>query len=178
MGRLGCFLVLLLLPFISVAGRFGVSGTYVIFGKEPLHLKGYQLVLDYDPECLCLGPFEVLFDGGFSHFWNRNKPCYRIVNAYSVAPILRYEFVNHPCNVQPYLDFSIGLTYLNHTHIEKRKLGIHFAFQDRIGLGFLFGSAKKLSVAIQAMHYSNAHLSCHNSGITAPVVLDIGYWFN
>jgi hypothetical protein len=67
---------------------------------------------------------------------------------------------------------------MNQTRIENRNLGIHFSFQDRMGLGALLGGSEKFSLGVHAVHYSNSHLSAHNSGISIPLVLDIGYRFN
>jgi lipid A 3-O-deacylase len=67
---------------------------------------------------------------------------------------------------------------LNHTRLDDRNLGIHFAFQDRFGIGAFLGASDNISLGVHAVHYSNAHLSIHNSGITIPLVLDIGYRFS
>jgi lipid A 3-O-deacylase len=98
------------------------------------------------------------------------------LNIYSVAPVVRYSF-NRRGSIKPFLELSVGLSYLNHTHFEDRKLGIHFAFQDRLGVGALLGKAERFSLGVHAVHYSNAHLSGHNSGVSIPLVLDIGYRF-
>ncbi len=134
-------------------------------------------MLNYDPDRFKWRQFNVYFDGGFSHFWITNTPYYTTVNIYSIAPVVRYTFRRRG-PLFPYLELSIGVAYLNHTHIDNRNLGIHFAFQDRLGIGALVGSSKRLSLGIHAVHYSNARLSGHNSGITVPLELDIGYRFS
>ena len=104
------------------------------------------------------------------------RPITLTVNIYSFAPVIRYTFRRHG-PILPYLELSLGIAYLNHTRLDDRNLGIHFSFQDRMGLGILIGATEQLSAGIHAVHYSNAHLSEHNSGITVPLVLDIGYRF-
>ncbi len=167
----------LLLPsLLQAAPYYGATLSYALITKEPPALRGYQVMLNYDPERFKWRHFNVYFDGGFSHFWITNTPYYTTVNIYSVAPVVRYTFKKRG-PILPYLELSIGLAYLNHTHLDDRNLGIHFAFQDRIGIGAFLGKAERLSIGIHAVHYSNAHLSEHNSGITVPLVLDVGYRF-
>jgi hypothetical protein len=170
-------LTLWLLPSFSLAASYyGANFSYDAIGKEPQNVKGVQLMLNYDPQRYKWRHFNVYFDGGFSHVWVTTRPYYRTVDIYSAAPVVRYTFKKRG-PVLPYLELSIGLSYLNRTRLDDRNLGIHFAFQDRLGIGALFGIAEQFSVGIHAVHYSNAHLSIHNSGITVPLVLDIGYRF-
>jgi lipid A 3-O-deacylase len=169
---------LLSLPGLVLATpHYGATASYVLAAHEPYHLKGYQFMLNYDPQRFKWRQFNIYFDGGFSHFWQNTTPYYSTINIYSLAPVIRYTFKRRG-PVLPYLELSIGLSYLNHTQIENRNLGIHFAFQDRMGIGALLGGSEKVSIGIHAVHYSNAHLSAHNSGITLPVVLDVGYRFD
>ena len=169
--------LLLLLPQLSLAvPYYGANFSYALITKEPPALNGYQLMLNYDPDRFKWRQFNVYFDGGFSHFWITNTSYYTTLNIYSIAPVIRYTFKKHG-PILPFLELSIGLAYLNHTHLDDRNLGIHFAFQDRAGIGAFLGTSEKFSIGIQAVHYSNAHLSSHNSGITVPLVLDIGYRF-
>ena len=169
-------LSLLLSQLVLATPYYGATFSYSLITKEPPHLHGYQLMFNYDPQQFKWRHFNVYFDGGFSHFWITNTPYYTTVNIYSLAPVVRYTFKKRGPFL-PFLELSIGLAYLNHTHLDDRNLGIHFAFQDRVGIGaYLFGK-EQVSIGIHALHYSNAHLSSHNSGITVPLVLDIGYRF-
>ena len=169
---------LLLIPSLSIAAPYyGANFSVAAITTEPPSLHGYQFMFNYDPQRIKWRQFNIYFDGGMSHFWVNNTSYYRSLNIYSLAPVVRYTFKKHG-PILPYLELSIGLAYLNHTHLDSRNLGIHFAFQDRIGVGALLGSAEQFSVGLHAVHYSNGHLSNHNSGITVPVALDIGYRFN
>lgn len=155
---------------------YGINFSYALSSKEPSNLNGYQLMLNYDPQRFTWKELNLYFDGGFSYFRVPNSYHHSSINIYSIAPIVRFSFKKYG-SISPFLELSVGLSYLNRTRIEKRNLGIHFAFQDRMGMGALFGNSQNLSIGIHAVHYSNAHLSSHNSGISIPLVLDVGYRF-
>lgn len=167
--------ILFLSNLCTAEPRYGATLSLPVAAKEPSNVHGFQLMLNYDPERFRWQKFNVYFDGGFSHF-STNSSYYSTLNIYSIAPVVRYSF-NRQGNVLPFLELSIGLSYLNHTHFEDRKLGIHFAFQDRLGIGALLGKAERFSLGAHAVHYSNARMCGHNSGVTIPFVLDIGYRF-
>lgn len=161
---------------IFAAPHFGMTGSYALITKEPPSLRGFQFMLNYDPDRFKWRKFNVYFDGGFSHFYITNTPYYTTVNIFSVAPVVRYTFRRRGFFL-PFLELSIGLAYLNHTHLDSRNLGVHYAFQDRMGIGAMLGCTERVSVSIHAIHYSNARLASHNSGITVPLELDVGYRF-
>jgi len=166
----------ILLPGICFSTPYyGASLSVPAVTSEPSTLHGYQLMLNYDPQRFQWRQFNIYFDGGFSHF-TTDTAYQSAINIYSIAPVVRYTFKKHGPFL-PFLEFSIGLAYLNHTRFENRNLGMHFAFQDRLGIGTLLGGSNQLSVGVHALHYSNAHLASHNAGITMPVVLDVGYRF-
>jgi hypothetical protein len=158
------------------APYYGAEFSYPAIAKDPASLHGAQIMLSYDPQSIQWRQFNVYFDGGFSHFWITNRPYYTTLNIYSIAPVVRYTFKKRG-PISPYLEFSIGAAYLNHTHLDNRNLGIHYAFQDRLGVGFYLGTTRQVSLGIHALHYSNAHLSAHNSGISIPLEIDIAYRF-
>ena len=169
---------LMLFPNLLYATPYyGAQASYIVVPKEPSNIHGYQLMLNYDPGNLHWNKVSLYFDGGFSHFWVTNTPYYRTINIYSVAPVMRYHFQGTPY-FEPFLELSVGLSYLNHTHLDSRNLGIHFAFQDRLGIGAFLGADQHVTAGVHAVHYSNAHLSSRNSGLTALVVFDLGYRFS
>lgn len=170
--------VLLALSSAAIADpHYGAQLSLPIIATEPSPMHGYQFFFNYDPDMYKWRQFNVYFDGGFSHFYQNQQAYYSGLNIYSLAPVVRYAFRRHG-PIKPFLELSVGLSYLNHTRIENRNLGIHFAFQDRMGVGALLGRAEKISLGVHALHYSNARLSSHNSGISVPLVLDVGYRFN
>jgi hypothetical protein len=171
-------IVLLLIPCLNFAAPYyGVNFSLPVVTSEPPSLHGYQLMLNYDPNSIKWRQFNIYFDGGFSRLWLNNTPHHQTLNIYSVSPVVRYTFKRHGL-ILPYLELSIGFSYLNQTRFDDRNFGIHFAFQDRMGLGAHLGQSEQFSVGLHAVHYSNAGLAKHNSGITMPIVLDIGYRFN
>jgi hypothetical protein len=169
---------LLLLPgFCPAIPYYGANISLPVISKEPDSLTGYQLMLNYDPQRFQWRQFNVYFDGGFSHFSQNRTPHHTAISIFSIAPVVRYTFRKRG-PVLPYLELSVGIAYLNQTRIENRNLGIHFAFQDRVGIGALLGGSEKVSLGVHVLHYSNSHLSAHNSGISIPLVFDVGYRFN
>jgi hypothetical protein len=163
-----------LLPQALATPYYGANVSYVALPKDPPQLHGYQLMLNYDPDQFKWRRFNVYFDGGFSHFWQNHTTNYSALNIYSVAPVIRYNFKKRG-PISPFLELSIGLSYLSRTRLEDRNLGMHFAFQDRMGVGALLGASEQLSLGLHAVHYSNAHLAHHNAGLTIPLLLDVGY---
>lgn len=170
--------VLLFSPALSIAAPYyGFNISLPLIKSEPPDLHGAQFMLNYDPQRFQWRKFDIYFDGGISQFWVNNTPYYTTMTIYSIAPIIRYTFDRLYC-VSPYIEISIGLAYLNHTQFEHRNLGMHMAFQDRMGVGMFMGTTQQFSIGLHAVHYSNAHLASHNSGISIPLMLDLGYRFN
>ncbi len=171
-------LVPLLLSSICLAdSHYGASFSIPAISKEPTPATGYQIMLNYDPQIYKWRQFNVYFDGGLSWFHqtqNRQNPSITIA---SIAPVVRYTFKRHG-QVQPYFELSVGAAYMNQTRFANRNLGIHFSFQDRFGIGALLGAAEKFTFGAHALHYSNSHLAAHNSGISFPLVFDVGYRFS
>lgn len=171
------FSIILLFPCHAFsAPYYGALLSYSLIGKEPETVRAVQIMLNYDPQCFQWRKFNVYFDGGFSHLWVTDTAYNRVLNIYSIAPVIHYSFRRRGF-FQPYLELSIGIAYLTKTRLDNRNLGIHFSFQDRFGIGTFLGPKEQWSLGIHWVHYSNAHLSEHNSGITIPLELDVGYRF-
>lgn len=174
-----CIAILLaFLPHtIFASPYYGAQFSYAAMAKEPEFLRGYQVLVNYDPQTLQWRKFNLYFDAGYSRLWVTNPAQHSALNIYSISPVIRYEFKKRGPFV-PYLELSIGFSWLSNTRFDDRNFGIHFAFQDRFGFGAYVGSKQQLSLGIHVVHYSNAHLSAYNSGITIPLMLDIGYRFS
>jgi hypothetical protein len=169
---------LLLMTSICLAEpHYGATISVPAISKEPSPLTGAQLMFNYDPQRFQWRQFNVYVDGGFSQFHQTQTSENSTISIYSIAPVVRYTFKRHG-PILPYLELSVGFAYMNQTRFANRNLGIHFAFQDRMGIGALLGGKEKFSVGVHALHYSNSHLSAHNSGISIPLVLDFGYRFS
>ena len=178
-GHQKYFVLALLLASGSCLAQahYGANISVPIVSKEPSPTRGFQLMLNYDPQLFQWRQFNVYFDGGFSQFHQTQTPHNSTISIYSIAPVVRYTFKRHGA-ILPFFELSVGISYLNQTRFANRNLGIHFAFQDRLGVGALLGGAEKFSLGIHALHYSNSHLAAHNSGISLPMVLDVGYRFS
>jgi hypothetical protein len=174
-----------LLPWIGIvffassivyASPYGINFSTLLIDKDPENLHGVRGSFQYFPSSWVWEHVHIFFDVGVGHWWVRDSDPYRIVNIYSIAPVFRYYFKNNPF-MSPFLDISIGPSYLTRSRIDHQKLGIHFAFQDQVGLGTSFGPEKKTSVSLSALHYSNGSIACHNSGMTIPLMLNLSYRF-
>lgn len=165
----------LLSSFSNAQPSVGATLSIATVAKEPPNLHGAQLMLNYDPDCFHWRKFNVYFDGGYTHYWD-NSLHNHVINIYSLAPVIRYVFKRRGY-VLPFLELSIGIGYMDQTRFEHRNLGIHYTFQDRMGIGVLVGNKDQYLLGLHAVHYSNAHISSHNSGISVPIEIDLGYRF-
>jgi len=156
--------------------HFGGSLTLPIITKDPQYLKGYRAALWYQPDSFLWSHVHVFFDASFGHWWVTNNTPYKSLNIYSIAPVFRYYFTQNRY-VSPFLNASIGLAYLTRTRLNTQNLGMHFAFQDQLGLGVTLGAKHQFSVTLSAMHYSNGSLCRKNAGITIPLVINAEYGF-
>lgn len=157
------------------ASDFGLTYTQVLASHEPTNMHGYRAALMYLPKILNKPRYSVYFDLGFTHLSVDSYP-YHSVSIYSVAPYIRYYFTKTRY-VSPYIEASVGFAYLTKVQLENRPQGIHFTFQDQAGIGLAYGPEQRFFTTLSAFHYSNGSFSEQNSGITAPLVLTIGYRF-
>jgi lipid A 3-O-deacylase len=150
--------------------------TYPLITKDPDNLHGYRFAAGYQPRALNWDKVRIYFDLGLGHWWIPGATTNSSINIISVAPILRAYFIkNRICS--PFIELSVGSSYLSRTRIGNRNLGIHFSFQDQISVGTSFGQHQEWAVSLTALHYSNASLSVHNSGITVPLLINLSYLF-
>jgi hypothetical protein len=160
----------------NASGHFGVTIPVVLVGKDPDDVHAYRAVVSYAPDKLNWDKFNLYFAATAGHWWQNSYPLNTTINIYAVAPIFRF-YMNKSPFFSSYLEASVGPAYMNQTRFGHRNLGIHYTFQDEITLGGLFGRDKGAFIALSALHYSNGRLSSHNSGITMPVMLNLGYLF-
>jgi lipid A 3-O-deacylase len=156
--------------------QFGLTLPVIVKGKDPKGVHGYHAVAWYQPESLIWPSLEVYFRLGYGHWWAHGAETNRSLNIFAVAPVVRYFFTKSTY-IDPYAEASIGLSYLSRTHFDDRNLGMHFAFQDELGLGAVLGKEKRLTIGLSALHYSNGSLCAMNAGITMPLMLNVGYKF-
>jgi hypothetical protein len=168
------------IAFISTAANatspYGINFSYLVVNKDPSNLSGYRAGFLYEPPTWVWEHVHIFFDISYGHWWVSNTNTYSNLSIYSIAPVLRYYFINSDV-ISPFFDLSIGPSYLTKTRLSDRNLGIHFAFQDQIGMGASFGRAKHLTASFSVMHYSNGSMSAMNAGITVPLMLNVSYRF-
>jgi hypothetical protein len=75
-----------------------------------------------------------------------------------------------------YFDLGVGLAYFSKQSIAMRRLGSNVLFEDRFGLGFLFGKCKQFELGYRIIHYSNAYFASVNNGLNLQMLI-LGYWF-
>ncbi len=157
--------------------QLGVTLPVLIKGKDPEGVHGYRGIIWYQPQSLIWPRFEIYFTGGFGHWWAHGAKTARSLNIYSVAPVFRLYFKRYTY-FSPFAEASIGASYLSRTHFSDRNLGIHYSFQDELGIGTTIGKDKRFYVTLSALHYSNGSMASMNAGITVPLVLNVGYRFS
>lgn len=155
---------------------YGINFSYAVIGQSPTDLHGYRASFLYEPPNWMWTHVQIFIDTGFGHWWVSNAPRYGSLNIYSIAPVLRYFFKDYHYFI-PYLDLSIGPSYLTKTHIDDHNLGIHYAFQDQVGFGAAFGAERRVTIDVSALHYSNGSMSHMNAGMNIPLMLNMSYRF-
>ena len=170
--------VLLLLSFFYslsvIAGELGTNITLPLIAKDPPNLHGYRLSIWYLPDALTWDRFNVYIDTSVGHWWINGDEPNRELNIIAIVPVLR-AYIQQTPTFSPYVEMSVGPSYLSRTRIDNRNLGMHYSFQDELAIGAAMGKEKRLSMSLSAMHYSNGSLSAHNSGITIPLLINISY---
>jgi len=171
--------MLTFIPLSSQAANFQVGTTLPILikGKDPSGVRGVRANVWYTPQAFVWPKFKVYFTLGYGHWWANGARTYKQINIISAAPVLRFYFKKSQY-FSPFIEASIGPSYLSKTQFATQKLGIHYAFQDEIGLGTGVGKKRKLYFTLSALHYSNGSMAKMNAGITVPLVLNIGYKFD
>lgn len=162
---------------VTFASQTGIMLSYPVQDQDPSDLHGLRGSVWYEPTTFVWGNSHLLFDASYGHWWVNNYPTNREINIIAVAPVYRYYFFGEKYSVSPFLDVSIGGSYVSETRFADRNLGMHFSFQDQLGLGASFGPQHHLFASIYAVHYSNGSLCNMNAGITIPIVANVGYRF-
>ncbi len=106
----------------------------------------------------------------------KNPGSHKSLFAAAAAGVLRFEKREKTCLGWPYLDAGIGLSLLSRKEIGGKQLGINFQFEDRVGLGIRFGENRQYDLGYRLVHFSNASIAKHNSGINLHLLV-FSYWF-
>gem|GEM_PF-3197442 len=160
----------------TVTTPYNLTMTYPLISKDPCHLHGYRVAAGYQPQLLTWQKTYIYVDASYGHWWVPGANTQGSISIYSIAPIIR-SYIKEFSLASPFVELSIGASYLSKTRLNGHNLGMHFSFQDQLGLGLAFGREKRLAVSLSALHYSNASLGSHNSGITVPLIINLNYRF-
>jgi lipid A 3-O-deacylase len=175
-----CRFIFILSLFISpsvFSSQTGIMLSYPLETKDPSDLQGYKGSFWYQPTSFEWGNSHLLLDASVGHWWVNHFPTNRELNIAAIAPVYRYFMLTDRYYLNPFIDISIGFAYLSETRFADRNLGMHFSFQDQLGLGASFGPQHRLFASVYGVHYSNGSLSSMNAGITIPIMLNVGYRF-
>lgn len=161
---------------IVCASPYGVNISALLIGKDPSNLHAYRASFLYEPSTWIWNRLHVFLDVSYGHWWADGYPMYKSLSIYSIAPVVRYYFADS-IHLSPFVDISIGPSFVTKTRFGDRNLGEHFSFQDQVGIGASFGVQKNLSIGFSIIHYSNGSLCGMNAGITAPLMMNVSYRF-
>lgn len=160
------------------SGQIGITLGIPVISEDPANLHGYRASLWYMPDLFAWKHFQIYFDGAYAHYWvNQSSFGSDSLSIYSVSPLFRLYYMDKYPNIRPFIDFSVGLSYLSKTHMADRRFGMHFAFQDLVSFGVVLGDKHQFTFSGTIMHYSNGSLAKTNAGITIPLLLNVGYRF-
>jgi lipid A 3-O-deacylase len=165
--------------FAMGPSHFGFTIPIVVASKDPDNVYAYRAVAWYQPRATSWNNdnFEIRFAANYGHWVSKGATQNHDINIYAIAPVF-HLYIAKTDRFSPYFEASIGPAYMSSTMFAERNLGIHYTFQDELTIGALFGREHGFYVAFSALHYSNGSLSAHNSGITVPVILNLGYQFS
>lgn len=82
----------------------------------------------------------------------------------AVSPVITKEiatFLGKPLKVE----LGVGLAYVRDTRYDRKDLGSHYQFEDRVGLVYNLNSTGNQAIALRYFHYSNGGLKTPNPGL-------------
>lgn len=174
----------LLYLFFSVPMASHAIGAAYSTGKGVVNITVHRMALLWE-----LGPLfwedklyqvEGVWELSAAHwFGSRGK---RVnsrgsLSAFSTGPQLRW-IRRTPDNggLIPYLEIGVSPSWLSQSEIGGRRLDMHYQFEDRVGFGAKLGDKNDIDVNFRIVHYSNASMGKHNSGVNMMWVT-VGRWF-
>jgi len=99
------------------------------------------------------------------------------LTAGALAGVFRFLREKQLMQGWPYFEIGIGASYLSKKEIGGKNLGIHFQFEDRVGVGLRFGEKRQYDIGYKFFHFSNAYLGRCNHGLNLHMIV-LGYWFH
>ncbi len=179
--KISSFLVIVLGSSHSWAGTgISMASGYGVAHSIPFRIGAQQEFSKHwctDSSWLIGGYWEGSFYNLSAHNRNLSSFSHKHVNIGALAAVARLERKQRVQWGWPYLEIGFGASLITHKEFGGRKLGTHFQFEDRIGVGIRFGENREYDVGYKAIHFSNAYIGSYNHGINLHVLM-IGYWFN
>jgi len=114
-----------------------------------------------------LGRLSGNLEAALLHWWRDGEA----VNGLALAPTVAYYFGRGSASLTPFVGGGIGVSYLSGTEFDGRYLSTRFQFEDRLGVGIIWGRA---SAYVAYAHYSNASIAEPNDGLDE-IILTIGW---
>jgi opacity protein-like surface antigen len=146
-----------------------------IFWAGQIEAK-YGFVLTYQRDVFHTRKIFSLNWGVDISFWKTVQG----TDFYSIAvfPMFRFTLLRTK-PVDGYLQYSVaGPAFISKRFIDGFDTGRKFTFQDLMGMGFLTGQKKNISIEFMLGHYSNGNIFPRNAGIKLPLQLNLGYAFD
>lgn len=177
-----CIILLTMLSFIAnneAWAEIGVSigSGYGVANIVPVRV-GIQKTFEREWGT-CDWPIGGYWEGSFYTMNGKRdlKPeSHKKLTAAALAGVFRVQRAEKTSWGWPYAELGVGLSWLSQKEIGGRDLGMHFQFEDRIGLGVRFGRDQQYDISYRAIHFSNAYIGPCNHGINLHVIV-LGYWF-
>jgi hypothetical protein len=168
----------MIIPASAESGQTGITLSFPVISQDPSNLHGYRGCIWYQPTRFAGKHVQLYFDAAYAHYWVHYSALGKnSLSIYSASPIARFYFFDNNPKIKPFIDLSIGVSYLSETRLADRRFGMHFAFQDLISLGIVFGDKHQVTLSGSVIHYSNGSLAKTNAGITIPLLINVGYRF-
>lgn len=169
--------LLLLIWGFSVSANAMNTAVSLSYGiGEPNNLKGYRASLQLEPETTQWNWIWLYFDLNAAH-WHTDYTKNKSIDAIGIVPMFRFYPAGSPSVLTPYIEAGVGLAGMNKDEIGRRDLGAHWAFEDLVGVGLMFGREHQLDFSIRYLHYSNAGIEPPNQGIDVKALFTIAYRF-
>ncbi|MEZ5607427.1 MAG: acyloxyacyl hydrolase [Burkholderiaceae bacterium] len=81
------------------------------------------------------------------------------------SPVLRLERPLGGAHTVFFVEGSIGVRMLSHTHVGAHRLSTAFQFSDQLGLGWQWGAQGRHTLGLRLQHISNADIKQPNPGM-------------
>ncbi|MFS1702405.1 acyloxyacyl hydrolase [Alteromonas sp. AMM-1] len=134
-----------------IRGEGDVQGVKLAFRRNSDYLHAYFPSLDLS--------FEASIN-----LWEYGDPSRYDSNfVLAFSPVFRHTFYEN-YNGAVYGEFGIGVSLLDDTQFAGKDISTHFQFEDRLGIGYRFGSEREHAVTLRYFHYSNGGLKSPNPG--------------